>query len=205
MLNEKIMIVEDEKIVAEDIRESVEKIGYTACAVVSMGEEAVKKAGELLPDLVLMDIMLKGGTDGIEAAGQINSLFNIPVVYLTAYADDYNLQRAKITEPYGYILKPFEERELHIAIEIALYKHRMEEDRKKLKEDLASSQQMIKTLSGMLPICAYCKKIRDDKGYWEDVASYITRHSKAIFTHGLCPECARKAKEEFENTKNGPG
>jgi PAS domain S-box-containing protein len=98
---------------------------------VASGEEAIHKAGETQPDLVLMDIMLKGYQDGVEAARQIFARFNIPVVYLTAYTDETTLQRAKVTEPYGYILKPFEERELHIAIEMAIYKHKMA---KKLKE-----------------------------------------------------------------------
>jgi PAS domain S-box-containing protein len=127
----KILVVEDENIVAKDIQNTLKALGYTVTAVVASGEEAIQKAGETQPDLVLMDIMLKGYQDGVEAARQIFARFNIPVVYLTAYTDETTLQRAKITEPYGYILKPFEERELHIAIEMAIYKHKMA---KKLKE-----------------------------------------------------------------------
>jgi PAS domain S-box-containing protein len=127
----KILVVEDENIVAKDIQNTLKGLGYTVTAVVASGEEAIQKAGETQPDLVLMDIMLKGYQDGVEAARQIFARYNIPVVYLTAYTDETTLQRAKITEPYGYILKPFEERELHIAIEMAIYKHKMA---KKLKE-----------------------------------------------------------------------
>ncbi|MCI0695683.1 PAS domain S-box protein [candidate division KSB1 bacterium] len=127
----KILVVEDENIVAKDIQNTLKALGYTVTAVVASGEEAIQKAGETQPDLVLMDIMLKGYQDGVEAARQIFARFNIPVVYLTAYTDETTLQRAKVTEPYGYILKPFEERELHIAIEMAIYKHKMA---KKLKE-----------------------------------------------------------------------
>lgn len=122
----KILIVEDETIVARDIQTSVEQMGYSVCAVASSGEEAVQKAGETRPDLTLMDIVLKGDMDGIKAAEQINALFKIPVVYITAYDNEEILQRAKITTPYGYITKPFEDKELHIAIEIALYKHEAE-------------------------------------------------------------------------------
>lgn len=131
MTETQILIVEDESIVAEDIRRTLQSLGYNVPYVVSSGEEAIKKVKENSPDLVLMDIMLKGEMDGIEAAGQIRSHFNIPVVYLTAYSDDKILERAKITEPFGYIIKPFKERELQINIEIALYEHKME---KKLKE-----------------------------------------------------------------------
>jgi PAS domain S-box-containing protein len=122
----KILIVEDETIVARDIRKSVEQMGYLVCAVASSGEEAVQKADETRPDLVLMDIVLKGDMDGIKAAEQINALFKTPIVYLTAYDDEDILQRAKITTPYGYIIKPFNDRELRIAIEVALYKNQVE-------------------------------------------------------------------------------
>jgi len=131
MTEAQILVVEDESIVAEDIRRSLQNLGYEVAAVVSSGETAIQKIEQTSPDLVLMDIVLQGKMDGIQAAEQTRTRFNIPVVYLTAYADDKTLERAKITEPFGYIIKPFKERELQINIEIALYKHKME---KKLKE-----------------------------------------------------------------------
>lgn len=121
-----ILIVEDEGIIAKDIKHTLEKLGYSVSAIAFSGEEAVKKAGEILPDLVLMDIVLRGAIDGVKAAEQIRARFNIPVVYLTAFADEATLQRAKITAPFGYLLKPFREKELHAAIEIALQIHKME-------------------------------------------------------------------------------
>lgn len=102
-------------------------MGYDVCAIVTTGEQAVKKAQELHPDLILMDIMLAGRMNGIEAAEQIKRDLRIPVVYLTAYSDDSFLAKAKITEPYGYILKPFRELELKTTIEMALYKNSMED------------------------------------------------------------------------------
>ena len=124
------MIVEDEWTVAEDIKISLQNLGYTISSVTSSGKEAIQKAEEDRPDLVLMDIVLQGEMDGIEAANQIRSRFNIPIVYLTAYADDKVLERAKITEPSGYIVKPFINEDLKIAIEIALYKHKAKKERK---------------------------------------------------------------------------
>lgn len=106
-------------------------MGYTVPAVVASGGAAIEKAAETSPDLVLMDINLKGNMDGVEAAKQLHNRFNIPVIYLTAYSDDNTLERAKLTEPMGYLLKPFKVRELHAAIQIAFFKHRTE---RKLKE-----------------------------------------------------------------------
>jgi PAS domain S-box-containing protein/diguanylate cyclase (GGDEF)-like protein len=126
-----MLVVEDERIVSMDLQRRLKSMGYEVVGSAVSGEEAIQKAGFLHPDMVLMDIMLDGQLDGIQAAEIIRKQCNIPVIYLTAYADSSTLERAKITEPFGYILKPFEERELHGHIEIALYKHRME---KKLKD-----------------------------------------------------------------------
>jgi len=140
----KILIVEDENIVAKDIQNTLKSLGYLVTGVVASGEEAIPKVEETRPDLVLMDIMLRGYQDGVEAAQKILALYNIPVIYLTAYTDGKTLQRAKITEPYGYILKPFEERELHIAIEMAIYKHRMA---KKLQEREQWLTKILRTIN----------------------------------------------------------
>jgi signal transduction histidine kinase len=127
----RILIVEDESIVALDICGRLAELGYDTPAVAHSAEKAIQKIADTQPDLVLMDIRLKGQMDGVEAAEQIRTQFDIPVVYLTAYADKATLERAKITQPFGYILKPFQERELHATVEMALYRHKME---RKLKE-----------------------------------------------------------------------
>lgn len=120
------MVVEDESVVATDIADSLATLGYQVIASVQTGEDAMKEAEKHHPDLALMDIRLKGSIDGVTAAAFIHENLRIPVVFLTAYADEKTLQRAKITEPYGYILKPFEEAELRAALELALHKHAME-------------------------------------------------------------------------------
>jgi CheY-like chemotaxis protein len=131
MTKAKILVVEDEGIVALNIQSDLESRGYDVPVVVASGEEAVKEAERTRPDLVLMDITLSGDMDGVEAATQIRAHLDIPVVYLTAFADDKTLQRAKIAEPYGYILKPFDERELHTTIEITLHKRKAEQERRR--------------------------------------------------------------------------
>src|ERR1044072_1660245 len=134
MTQARILVVEDESIVAADIQDRLESLGYDVPTTVASGEKAVELAGLLRPDLVLMDIQLKGRMDGVEAADQIRQLFGIPVIYLTANADHPTVQRAKVTEPFGYVIKPFEERELQTTIEVALYKHRAEQSLKESEE-----------------------------------------------------------------------
>ena len=134
MANVKILIVEDERITAEDMKKALNSVGFDVPAIVSSGEEAIKVAEELKPDLVLMDIKLEGEMDGIQAAEKIRSKLGIPIIYLTAYSDEKTVQRAKVTEPsgfiikqpYGFLRKPFEESELNTAIEITLYRDRLE-------------------------------------------------------------------------------
>ena len=143
MAGEKILIVEDEGIVARETEYRLKDLGYTVCGVAASGAEAIKKAEKARPDVVLMDIMLKGEMDGIDAAEQIHSKFSVPVVYVTAHADETTLQRAKRTEPMGYLLKPFNERELHAAIEIAIYKHTTEKMLKDREQLLATTLKSI--------------------------------------------------------------
>lgn len=122
-----IFIVEDELIEAEDIRQTLETQGYPVAGIARSGESVLESLKTIHTDLVLMDIHLAGVMDGIDTAEQVRSRYKIPVIFLTSYADEATLGRAKVTEPYGYVLKPFDERELHSAIEMALYKHHMEE------------------------------------------------------------------------------
>ncbi len=319
----KILIVEDEAIVAGDIKDSLETMGYAVCGAVSTGEEAVERVEADGPDLVMMDIVLKGGMDGVQAAETIGARFDVPVIFLTAHADSDLIHRVKRTKPFGYLLKPFDDKELQTIIELALYKaevekelkeseehfrrlfedaplayqslnadgrllqvnttwlkvlgyrrpevigrpfadfvappdvsrfyesfekfkaagemqgvqldlkrkdgalltvefhgrvhmnergfveqthcvfhdittrKRAEEERKRLIDDLATALTEVKKLSGLLPICANCKKIRDDEGYWQQVEKYIQDRSEARFSHSICPECARKLYPEL--------
>lgn len=316
MAKARIMVVEDEDIVASDIRRTLEDLGYGVCATAASGEAALRTAAEEKPDLVLMDIMLKGEVDGIEAAGRM-CLLDIPVLYLTAHAAEDVLERAKATGPYGYIIKPFEDRQLETAIEVALCRHKIErglkkkqdtpgggslvflegipdlmfrlnqegtlvdfhapsncptqvplgeflgktmyrlmevpalkesieevlltgntrsleyrlelggqerifearisrcstkevlamvsditerkqreEHREKSVRELEDRLERARKLSGLFPICASCKKIRNPRGLWEPVESHIQKHTEIRFTHSICPECRKKLSEE---------
>jgi DNA-binding LytR/AlgR family response regulator len=121
-----ILVVEDENIVAKDIQQTLEKLGYGVVGICAEGEKAIELAEKEKPDLIFMDIMLKGKMNGIKAAEQIIAKYEIPVIYLTAYADKDTLAKAKVTQPHGYILKPFKEVDIRTAVELALYKHKKE-------------------------------------------------------------------------------
>ncbi len=139
---ETIMIVEDEVVFAMELEEKLDQMGYTVSDVVSSGEGALSKINGTQPDLVLMDIRLDGDLDGIQAAEQIRSLHHIPVVYVTAHSDETTLNRAKITEPVGYLVKPITEKDLRITVEMALYKAKME---RRLRESEARFKAMFET------------------------------------------------------------
>ncbi|CCO24340.1 response regulator [Maridesulfovibrio hydrothermalis] len=128
MAGKRILVVDDERIVNLDIQATLKRLGYIIVGDAVSGDEAIEKAAKFKPDLVLMDIKLRGEMDGVEAANFIIKSYDVPVVFLTAYSDDQTLNRAKLSGPFGYLLKPFEERDLRSAIEIALYKHGMEQE-----------------------------------------------------------------------------
>ncbi|OFZ56696.1 MAG: hypothetical protein A3D92_00320, partial [Bacteroidetes bacterium RIFCSPHIGHO2_02_FULL_44_7] len=123
-----VLVVEDESIVSKDIQHSLKKLGYNVVGASATGELAIELAATEHPDIVLMDIMLKGEMSGIQAAEKIKENHSIPIIFLTAYADESTLSKAKVTEPYGYILKPFKEIDLHTTIEMAIYKHGKEQE-----------------------------------------------------------------------------
>ncbi len=325
-----ILVVEDETLIARDLMASLAQMGYHVSGTATSGEEALGLVEQHSPDLVLMDIILGGEMDGIKAAEEVRNRFNTPVIYITACSDDGVLNRAKLTEPFGYIIKPFEDDELHLTIEMALYKHKMEEELKLSREqfrtllesagvipweidaqakrfsylgpqarsvlgfapeeltefdkfisrvprehsdrvmefylrayehdesaeieypitastgevvwlrdtgtyshsasggdslrgfmrditrrkraetqreevisELQEALVRIRTLHGMLPICAWCKKIRDDKGYWKQVEIYVEEHSDAEFTHSMCPDCKSQMEGELRDMRTG--
>lgn len=176
-----VLIVEDESIVAKDIQHSLKKLGYNVVGVCATGEEAVKTAEETNPDVVLMDIMLKGQMNGIEAASQIRENIFVPVIFLTAYADENTLSKAKVSEPYGYILKPFKEIDIHTAIEMAVYKHEKERDLKK-ERDLLYSIVENKDSKDILFVKANSKLVKvktSDIFYVEALKDYVVVNTAA--------------------------
>lgn len=146
----KILIVEDEIVLAKDLKGIITAMGHEVIGEAVSGAEAIQKAQEHHPDLIMMDIKLAGDLDGIDTAAQIKGLYDVPIIYLSAYAEPQLLKRAKLTTPYGYILKPFEVRELQLGIEIALYKHQAEKEKAELEARLHQARKMeaIATFAG---------------------------------------------------------
>src|SRR5210317_1703313 len=137
----RVFIVEDEVLVARDIKSRLEKLGYRVIGTAARGDDAVARILADQPDLILMDINLKGEMDGIEAADRIRAKADLPIIFCTAYSNDETLARAKVTVPYGYVLKPFDDRELEITIEIALHKHQLESALKQASHRLDATLQ----------------------------------------------------------------
>jgi len=322
MAAQRILIVDDEIMIAKELETLLIRFGYEVAGIATSGLEAIALNVKLKPDLVLMDILLKGDMDGIEAAEEIRQRWPIPIIFLTAYTDAATLRRAQVTEPFGYVVKPFTERDLRINIEEALYKyetkkraHEFEErffalsidmlcildfsgyfkrlnpawektlgftreellakpfiefvhpdDRERtrkqnskvrtggqalyfenrylckdgsykwllwnaapdfdnqviysvarditeqkqaegVREELVRKLQTalveVKTLQEILPICSYCKKIRNDKDYWQTVEAYISHYTNTKFSHSICPSCYKSEIEpQFEEMKN---
>jgi diguanylate cyclase (GGDEF)-like protein len=166
MSGTRILVVEDEGIVARDIERTLHVLGYSVPAIVASGEAAIAKAEVLHPDLVLMDIRLKGDIDGVKAASEIGGRLGIPIVYLTAHADEPTLRRVKITQPLGYIVKPFDERDLHAAVELALHRHRMQMTLRSLA--LVDELTGVYNRRGFLNLARQHVKFarRTKKGFW---------------------------------------
>ncbi|MEO5357389.1 MAG: response regulator [Nitrospirae bacterium YQR-1] len=139
--NIRILVVEDERIIAREIEERLKRMGYFVIGIASSGESALQIVYEQMPDIVLMDIRLKGEIDGIEAAKDIRVKYDIPVIFLTAHSDKATLERAKVTQPYGYLLKPFHEKDISSTIEISMFKHKMDIKNREEKQQLSQSIQ----------------------------------------------------------------
>jgi len=294
MTTNRILVVEDESIIGMELQFRLQDIGYDVLEVVPSGERAIEVALAQKPDLILMDIHLEGDMDGIAATEAILARQDVPIIFLTAHTDEDTLERAKNSTPHGYLVKPFQEKELDIAIQMALAKHKMErklresEERLRLViesgDDIISVHDLdgtvtyfhaakkynliaadvigvnpqnlladivpewlksfryvqemkqsttaemnvtfqgrefwfnvhfypikdkngnvtaiatiardvtdVKRLKGILPVCAWCgKKIKNENGEWERLDTYITSHTEAIVSHGMCNDCQQK-------------
>lgn len=203
----KVLIVEDDFLVSIMVQRMVEEIGYRVIGKAGNGIEAVERTKELKPDVVLMDIKMPD-MDGIESAKKIQEKFPTPVVMLTSHETSDLLNKASDAGVGAYLVKPIHVRELENAITIARARfadmiklREVNLELEKRNKELQAALSKIKTLSGLLPICASCKKIRDDGGYWHQVEAYVQDHSDAEFSHGLCPDCVSRYYPDFKKNK----
>jgi len=198
-----VLIAEDDFIVCETIQQEVEDLGYTVAGKAPNGRKAVEMTAALKPDAVLMDIKMPD-MDGLEATRRIHKTCPTPVVILSAYDTPDLVKQAGEAGAGAYLVKMPTAREIERAIAIACARfddmmalRQVNTELQTRNEQLQAALDKVKLLSGLLPICSNCHRIRDDEDNWHDVAVYVRDHSEADFTHGICPPCARKLYPEF--------
>lgn len=192
----RVLIVDDDVLVIEAIQEILQRLGYVVAGKAADGHQAVEATQSLQPDVVLMDIKMPR-MDGLEAARQILDRCPTPVVLLTAHETPELVEQASAAGVGAYLVKPPQPRAMGRAIAIARARFDDLMELRRLNTELQSALAEIKILSGLLPICASCKKIRDDLGYWHQLEAYIRDHSEATFSHGICPDCVEKLYPDF--------
>ncbi len=196
----RVLVAEDESLVAEMIQGILEERGYRVAGTASTGREAVELTQALRPSVVLMDVSMPD-MDGIDAARAIASTCPTPVVVLTAYDTPEIIAGASTAGVGAYLTKPPNARDLDRAIIIARARFADLLELRRVNADLRQALLAVKRLSGLLPICSGCKRIRDDRGSWHLVEEYIQSHSEAEFTHGLCPSCSRELYPQYSRPR----
>ena len=187
----RVLIAEDDFLVSEMVSGFVDEIGFEIIGKAANGRETVEMTVSLQPDIVLMDIKMPD-MDGIEATRRIFEIRPTPVVALTAFDNPSLVEQASAAGIGAYLLKPSQPRELERAIAIAIARFDDFMKLRRLNERLNEAISKVRQLKGLLPICASCKMIRDDKGYWHQVEAYVKEHSEAEFSPGLCPDCVSR-------------
>lgn len=206
----KVPIAEDEFLISKEIERSVKQVGYSIAGIATDGQSAVEMVYSLKPDVVLMDIKMPG-MSGLEAAALLQQKHPVPVVILTAHESRDLLQEAGKSGVGAYLTKPPNTDEIERAVTVAVARHQdlltiqnmnkeliqQKIDLEKRTEELENALKEIDTLRGIIPICAHCKKVRSDDGFWEQVEEYVTSRSLATFSHSVCPECLKIHYSDF--------
>ena len=199
----RVLVADDNATFSETIHKMLESMGYLVVGVAKDGRQAVQMAQSLRPDVILMDIDMPS-MDGIQASQHIQTCCPTPVVILTAHEPPELVEQASLVGVGAYLVKPPKVMEIERAITIAMARfadlvelRRLNAMLEARNKELEEALSKVKTLRGLLPICASCKKIRDDQGYWQQVEVYVRDHSEAEFSHGLCPDCAKKLYPQY--------
>jgi AmiR/NasT family two-component response regulator len=187
----RVLIAEDDVLIGDVIQSELERMGHQVAGRAVDGKQAVALTRSLQPDVVLMDIAMPE-LDGLEAARQIQEQCPRPVVLLTAHDETEFVSRAGTLGVGAYLVKPPNGPELARTMAIAEARFADLRELRRLNAELQAALDQVKVLSGFIPICAGCKKIRDDEGFWQELEQYVSEHSDATFSHGLCPNCIKK-------------
>ena len=189
----KILVVDDNPNNIDVLAHALETRGYNI-AIATSGEDALKTTDHFHPDLILLDLMMPG-MDGLETCRRMKANpqhADIPIIIVTAAADTAAVVNSFAAGAVDYVVKPVREEEVLARVHTHLQLKSLIVRQERLIAELQGALDKVKVLSGMLPICASCKKIRNDQGYWEQIEQYISKHSDADFSHGICPECAQR-------------
>ena len=187
-------------LIVDDVEKNIEVLGNLlsdrsyGIAFAMSGEQALATVDELAPDLILLDIMMPG-MDGLEVCRTLKerpATRETPIIFLTARTEVEDIARGFEAGAVDYVTKPFQAAELLARVQTHIALKEARDERNRLIGELQTALDEVKVLSGLLPICSFCKKIRDDQGYWQKVEYYIARHSDATFSHGICPTCMKK-------------
>lgn len=188
----RVFVVEDEALIAMELLDRLGEFGYQACGHAATGEQALHAIAQAHPDIVLMDIHLGPGMDGVDTAQRLRETRDIPVVFLTAYCDAALVKRAARADAFGYVLKPFREQAVRAALAMALARHQEARLLRDANAKLSANDERVAALTGIVPICMHCKKLRDGERRWHRLEAFLSAHTHAQFSHGYCPECARQ-------------
>lgn len=191
-----VLLVDDDALICDLIQDELERVGHRVIGRAGDGREAVELAGKLNPDVVLMDVSMPT-LDGLEATRQIQETSPRPVVLLTAHDQPDMIEKAGAAGAGAYLVKPSNGPELGRAIAIALARFSDLREQRRLNAELNEALAQVKRLSGLIPMCSSCRRVRDDAGYWKQVEQYIAEHSEARVSHGMCPQCIRALYPEF--------
>ncbi len=186
-----VVIAEDEYLISLDVAECARSAGFDVIGVASDGEQALQLMQERLPDVVILDIKMPR-MDGLEAARQIRDRFAVPVVIMTAYESSDLLQQVKEAGVGAYLTKPPSAQAIQRAVEISVARHEDMMALRRANAELREALGRIKTLEGIIPICMYCRRIRTERSDWVQVEKYVSEHTDAAFSHGVCPECVAR-------------
>lgn len=191
-----VVVAEDEFLVSKEVERTARQAGFRLVGVASDGAEALELVKRTSPSVALLDIQMPR-LGGLEVARRLREEHPTPVVILTAYESDELLREARDAGVGAYLTKPPDASSLLRAVEIAVARHADLMEVRRLNAELQRALEEVKTLRGILPVCSFCKRIRSDVGAWEPMEQYVSRHSDAQFSHGVCPECESRYYPEY--------
>jgi DNA-binding NarL/FixJ family response regulator len=201
-----VLVVEDDFLISEEIARVVNRIGFNHIGTAQDSYGAIDMIQTLHPDIILMDIKIPGDMDGLDVSHLVQNFFPTPVIILSAYESKDLFERASESGVAGYLTKPPQPQEIERAIYIALARHnelmeyrRLNKEINKKNEALKRTLKEIKTLRGLIPICSFCKKIRDKQGCWLMLEKYIYKHTEAHFSHSICPDCLEEQYPDIDD------